>query len=188
MQKILCVGLLTATMISGLGMLTPTLEAEEGEALLHPGDVNADWRMVMSEAIAYLAGWQQGSNPMAYAIRAAYLWQSGEQYHYEAGEDAPLCWVLGPVVEEGEGEGEGEDCDDSNPCTIDSYDAELGGCVHSQINCDDGEECTIDSCDPETGLCLHTPYCETQDPCPFYVCIPIEGIPMCLFMCKEAEE
>ncbi len=169
-------------------------EALEGEGegeidIFHLADLNKDWRIVLGEAIAYLAGWQGGSNPMSYAIRAAYLWQNGEQYHYDAGESAPLCWALGPVEGEGEIlEGEGEDCDDSNPCTIDSYDAELGGCVHSQINCDDGEECTIDSCDPETGLCLHTPYCETQDPCPFYVCIPIEGIPMCLFMCKEAEE
>jgi len=62
--------------------------------------------MVISEAIAYLAGWQQGSNPIGYAIRAAFLWQNGEEYHYDAGESAPLCWVLGSV--EGEAEGEGE--------------------------------------------------------------------------------
>ncbi len=117
MKKILCVGLLSATMIMGLGMLTLTLEAEEGEALLHPGDVNANWRMVMSEAIAYLAGWQGGSNPMAYAIRAAYIWQNGEMYHYDPEEGVPLCWVPGLAEGEGEapiegepteGEGEGE--------------------------------------------------------------------------------
>lgn len=77
----------------------------EGEATssYHPADGNEDWQLVLSEAIAYLAGWQQGANPMAYAIRAAYLWQNGEQYHYDAGQSVPLCWMLGPV--EGEGEG-----------------------------------------------------------------------------------
>jgi len=69
---------------------TPVLP--EGE--VHPGDINLDWRMVMSEAIAYLAGWQQGGNPMAYAIRAAYLWQNGEGYAYDPAELPPLCWVL----------------------------------------------------------------------------------------------
>ena len=48
----------------------------------------------MSEAIAYIAGWQQGSNPIAYAIRAAYLWQNGEYYTYDSEEDPPMCWVL----------------------------------------------------------------------------------------------
>jgi len=48
----------------------------------------------MSEAIAYIAGWQQGSNPIGYAIRAAYLWQNGEYYTYDSEEDPPMCWVL----------------------------------------------------------------------------------------------
>ena len=47
----------------------------EGETdILHPADLNRDWHIVLGEAIAYLAGWQGGSN-LAYAIRAAYLWQ-----------------------------------------------------------------------------------------------------------------
>ncbi|HOC69366.1 MAG TPA: choice-of-anchor Q domain-containing protein [Candidatus Hydrogenedentes bacterium] len=65
---------------------------DEGESV-HPADLNADWRMVISEAIAYLAGWQQGTNPLSYAIRAAYLWQNGENYRYDAGQEPPLCWV-----------------------------------------------------------------------------------------------
>ena len=56
----------------------------EGEELIHPADLNTDWHLVMSEAIAYLSGWQQGSNPIAYAIRAAYLWQNGEYYIFYA--------------------------------------------------------------------------------------------------------
>lgn len=68
----------------------------EGEGETHPADMNTDWRMVMSEAVAYLAGWQQGSNPMNYAIRAAYLWQNGEQYAYDAGQVPSMCWILAP--------------------------------------------------------------------------------------------
>lgn len=64
--------------------------------LAHPADINKDFRVVLSEAIAYLTGWQQGSNPMAYAIRAAYVWQNGEHYTYDSEEVPPVCWVLGP--------------------------------------------------------------------------------------------
>jgi len=75
-----------------------TLEGEsegEGEVVVpFAADTNADWRIVMSEAIGYLAGWQQGSNPLAYAIRAAYIWQKGERYTYDAGQTPPLCWTL----------------------------------------------------------------------------------------------
>ncbi len=61
----------------------------------HPADLNNDLRMVMSEAITYLAGWQQGGNPIGYAIRAAYLWQNGERYTYDSRVAPPLCWILG---------------------------------------------------------------------------------------------
>lgn len=71
----------------------------------HPADVNGDFRFVMSEAIAYLAGWQQGLNPMAFAIRAAYLWQKGEYYSYDPLLPPPLCWIPA-TPDEGEGEGE----------------------------------------------------------------------------------
>lgn len=64
---------------------------------VHPADKNADFRMVLGEAIAYLAGWQMGANPIAYAIRAAYLWQEGERYTFVAAASPPLCWVLTPL-------------------------------------------------------------------------------------------
>ena len=60
----------------------------------HPADTNQDWRIGIGEAIAYLAGWQQGSNPIGYAIRAAYLWQNGETYAYDGEIAPPLCWIL----------------------------------------------------------------------------------------------
>jgi outer membrane protein OmpA-like peptidoglycan-associated protein len=84
-------------------------------------------------------------------------------------------------------------CDDGNPCTIDSCDA-VQGCLHTPaqasiacddgnactsgdhcngsgqctggatINCDDGNQCTTDSCNTTTG-CVHTsiPNCCTTD-------------------------
>ncbi|HQN02217.1 MAG TPA: hypothetical protein PLL36_14145, partial [Candidatus Hydrogenedentes bacterium] len=60
----------------------------------HPADMDVNYRIGLSEAIAYLAGWQGGSNPIAYAIRAAYLWQNGELYVYESENAPPTCWVL----------------------------------------------------------------------------------------------
>jgi len=61
--------------------------------LNHPADVNVDFRLTISEAIAYLSGWQTGSNPMDYAILAAALWQQGEQYFYDYDTQPPLCWA-----------------------------------------------------------------------------------------------
>ncbi len=82
--------------VAGSALRIPGAEGEGEEESVHPADLNADWRMVISEAIAYLAGWQQGSNPLSYAIRAAYLWQNGEAYHYISGEAPPMCWVPAP--------------------------------------------------------------------------------------------
>ncbi|MEI8197844.1 MAG: hypothetical protein WCI73_18265, partial [Phycisphaerae bacterium] len=65
---------------------------------VHPADINNDWQLGMSEAIAYLAGWQQGANPMNYAIRGAYLWQNGPGYTRQIGVAEPLCWVPGAVA------------------------------------------------------------------------------------------
>jgi len=58
-------------------------------------------------------------------------------------------------------------CDDGDPCTVDSCDAETCGCTHTAIpgcggcgpatNCDDGNLCTEDSCDPATGQCVSKP-------------------------------
>jgi len=66
----------------------------ENVAIPHPADINNDWRLVLGEAIAYLTGWQQGSNPIGHAIRGAYLWQNGERYGYDASAQPPLCWIL----------------------------------------------------------------------------------------------
>jgi len=63
------------------------------EGTPHPADLDENYRIVMSEAISYLSGWQQGTNPMTHAIRAVYLWQVGEYYRYDPEETDPLCWT-----------------------------------------------------------------------------------------------
>ncbi|HOC69668.1 MAG TPA: hypothetical protein PKO23_12760 [Candidatus Hydrogenedentes bacterium] len=73
--------------------IVAVFEAEPAD-VPHPADLNEDFRIGLSEAIAYLAGWQQGANPIGYAIRAAYLWQNGEVYAYDETKAPPLCWVL----------------------------------------------------------------------------------------------
>lgn len=98
------------------------------------------------------------------------------------------------------------DCDDGNPCTIDTCDPITRTCVHVLIpdcvpcqtasECDDGDPCTIDEC--IGGLCVNTPIpdcipcqspsdCDDGDPCTIDECIngqcvftPIAGCEPCL--------
>ena len=61
---------------------------------------------------------------------------------------------------------EGVECDDGNPCTIDTC-LGAGGCEHMWYDCDDGNPCTIDLCDGyggctyelAPGFCLIDGYC-----------------------------
>jgi hypothetical protein len=65
------------------------------------------------------------------------------------------------------------DCDDGNPCTIDTCDN--GECIHTPKNCDDGNPCTIDTC--EGGECVHTPKnCNDGNPCTIDTCVDGECI------------
>jgi hypothetical protein len=63
-------------------------------------------------------------------------------------DDAGAC--LGPEI----------DCDDGDPCTIDSCDRDAGGCVH-EVNqgasCDDADTCTTEDACLADGSCLGTP-------------------------------
>ncbi len=77
-----------------LGGIEKKVSEDKSLHVLHPADLNSDWRLVMSEAILSLSGWQHGSVPISEAVRAAYLWQNGEQYAYDSSASAPLCWVL----------------------------------------------------------------------------------------------
>jgi len=49
-----------------------------------------------------------------------------------------------------------EDCDDNNPCTIDSCEVngDVGVCKHTQITCQPtNNPCTVRECNPQNGLC-----------------------------------
>ncbi len=71
------------------------------------------------------------------------------------------------------------DCDDGNPCTEDSCDAELVQCFHRQVTegtpCDDGDRCTEnDRC--SDGHCQGTiTNCDDNDPCTADDCDPDAG-------------
>ncbi len=57
----------------------------------------------------------------------------------------------------GECKGSGKvDCDDANPCTIDSCHAKTG-CANKAVACDDGNGCTLDTCNSKTGACSSQP-------------------------------
>ena len=47
--------------------------------------------------------------------------------------------------------GQSMDCDDGDPCTVDSCD-DLAGCVHEPFSCDDENECTDDICLDDRGV------------------------------------
>jgi len=65
-----------------------------------------------------------------------------------------------------------DDCDDSNPCTIDTCHPK-GGCVHAKDKCDDGNACTVDKCDAKTG-CAHAPItCDDNIACTKNVCAAV---------------
>ncbi len=69
-----------------------------------------------------------------------------------------------------------KNCDDGNPCTIDSLDTNNCTCINTAKNCDDGNPCTDDSCDPSTGTCVHTQKnCDDSDPCTDDSCDPATG-------------
>jgi len=66
-------------------------------------------------------------------------------------------------------------CDDSDPCTIDSYNSATGQCEHRINNCDDQDVCTDDIC--SRGQCVHTPrVCDDQDPRTQDICSPRTGL------------
>ena len=184
MKKYLQTGTFIVVAIAILGVFPGSFEAKAEEVSVHPADINEDWQLVMSEAIAYLAGWQGGSNPMSYAIRATYIWQNGGGIIMTLGR-ALHCvgrldlwkWRVNQLK---------AGLHDSNPC-IDSYDAESGDCVHTQIDCDDGDECTIDSCDPRLAYASTRPTVKLSLPV-LYMSVYLSGFPTCVFMCAEPEE
>ena len=95
------------------------------------------------------------------------------------------CVDAGTCTESGSCDGPEIDCDDGDPCTIDSCDRDAGGCVYTveqgatcddgdactsgdlcladgsclgtAVSCVDGNTCTEGACDPESGACVYSP-------------------------------
>jgi hypothetical protein len=76
-----------------------------------------------------------------------------------------------------DGQVDEDTCDDSNPCTKDGCDADIG-CVSQPLSgtpCDDGDNCSIgDAC--SEGACLgKAVICQDGNPCTDDVCDPVAG-------------
>jgi hypothetical protein len=94
-------------------------------------------------------------------------------------DDLDIC-TSGDHCLDGTCDGTALTCDDENPCTEDSCDAEQG-CVNSALSdtlCDDGDACTTeDFCDD--GLCTGAAVaCNDEDPCTMDFCNSASG---CVF-------
>ena len=76
-------------------------------------------------------------------------------------------------------------CADTDLCTDDSCDAELG-CLHTAVGCDDGNACTVDTCDGETGGCVHSLLsCDDEDACTYNSCDPASG---CVYTASDCDD
>ncbi len=71
-------------------------------------------------------------------------------------------WLAGPATPDGDGQPGPARAIRLDPWGFDSC-ADAGGCPAILHDCDDGDPCTIDSCDPAKG-CLHTPLADAS-PC-----------------------
>lgn len=110
-----------------------------------------------------------------------------------AGSAAPAC------VED-------EECDDSNPCTIDT--CILNICIHTTIrdcracledvDCDDEDDCTADVCsgaglcentvEPDDTPCPDELYCNGDETCASGICIDGSGLCVDLEHCDEVDD
>jgi hypothetical protein len=91
--------------------------------------------------------------------------------------DGDIC-TLEDTCTDGACSGQAQlDCDDQNPCTNDSCDAEAG-CGHqdNEADCDDGNACTLeDGC--AAGACVGgpAPDCDDDNGCTLDSCLPGSG-------------
>ncbi len=91
--------------------------------------------------------------------------------------DGSVC-TTGDVCQNGSCVGSDVSCDDGNPCTVDSCDAELG-CVNTVVvgeSCDDGNPCTSNDVCREDGTCSGSEIsCDDGNPCTVDFCNPESG-------------
>jgi len=66
-----------------------------------------------------------------------------------------------------------DQCDDNNPCTVDSCDP-IGGCNHVPIECPDRWTCNVGQCVPSADHCQNAG-CATSDTCTASKCNTVTG-------------
>ncbi len=70
-------------------------------------------------------------------------------------------------------DGQATGTQDNNPAGL-IFEIEISYCV--PIECDDEDPCTIDTCDPGTGECTYTAKCDDEDPCTDDSCVDGECV------------
>ncbi|MFT5429573.1 MAG: hypothetical protein ACI9OJ_000244 [Myxococcota bacterium] len=91
-------------------------------------------------------------------------------------DDGDACWTQ-KWCQAGDCSGGLSDCDDGQPCTLDTCDPTTGDCAYSPVTCDDSLACTDDQCAADAS-CLHTPVharCADGDASTLDLCDPIAG-------------
>ena len=89
--------------------------------------------------------------------------------------ELPDCWAAVCVPTSGECEAiplaDGTECNDDSGCSVEDR-CFAGVCVGVEVNCDDGDPCTIDSCGEADG-CISKPIVCPAAPCKSGQCDPI---------------
>jgi len=101
-------------------------------------------------------------------------------WHYSCEQAEEAGWLTSPVNPEIAIAAMcvGEDCNNGDPCTLDTWNPSLGQCVHQTAP--DGAVCSPDLCAPaacQSGVCLASPApdCEDQNPCTTETCDSLSG-------------
>ncbi len=79
------------------------LSAAAASIDIHPSDISADARIDLTEMQNYSVAWKTGAtwptspSPVSldYMSSSAFLWKSGETYHYDSTQACPTCYVTG---------------------------------------------------------------------------------------------
>ena len=82
---------------------------------------------------------------------------------------------------------DGTACDaDGSSCTLNDF-CLSGVCITGQLrNCDDGDPCTLDSCDEIQG-CVHEAFsCDDENECTDDICFDDRGVPACEYVMLDA--
>jgi hypothetical protein len=65
---------------------------------------------------------------------------------------------------------EPKDCDDGDPCTLDTCELATGECGHKPVVCTSSDPCFASSCNSDLGVCEQAMVCNDNNPCTIDKC------------------